>query len=83
AEEVQYNIEILIRRLYGRHIAPEAKHVKRAVENVEKKKYDKDLKELIAMKPDKLKKIYNEREIEPDMADEFWEPKDKKYISVD
>lgn len=83
AEEVQYNIEILTRRLYGRHIAPQAKHVKKAVENVEKDKYDKSLKAIKKMDLEALKKAYNDREIEPDMAEEFWEPKDKTYIKVE
>jgi ferredoxin len=83
AEEVQYNIEILTRRLYGRHIAPKAKHVKKAVDNVEKGKYDKSLKAIKKMDLESLKKAYNDREIEPDMAEEFWEPDDKTYIKVE
>ncbi len=83
AEEVQYNIHILTRRLYGRHIAPRAEHLKKAVKNLQEKKYDKDLKGLKRMTVEELKKIYNSREIEPDMAEEIWEPKDKTYIVVE
>jgi heterodisulfide reductase subunit C len=83
AEEVQYNIEILTRRLYGRHIAARAKHIAKAIKNVKEGKFDKGLKELKKMKLEDLKKAYNEREIEPDMAEEFWEPEDKKYIVVE
>ena len=45
--------------------------------------FDKGLKELIKMDLKTLKKTYSERESEPDMAYEFWEPKDKKYIVVE
>jgi hypothetical protein len=82
AEEAQYNVGILARRLYGRHIASRAKHVKESVENVKKKKYDKGLKALKKMDLKSLQKAYNEREIEPDMAEEFWEPNDKSYIEI-
>ena len=83
AEEVQYNVGILARRLYGRYIVPEAKHVSDSVKHIEQGKFEKGLKELMAMDLENLKKVYNEREIEPDMADEFWEPKDKKHIVVE
>jgi ferredoxin len=82
AEEAQYNVGILTRRLYGRHIALRARHLEESVENVQKRKYNQSLKALKAMDLESLQKAYNEREIEPDMADEFWEPKDKKYIKV-
>jgi heterodisulfide reductase subunit C len=83
AEEVQYNVAILARRLYARHLAPKAEHLARAVDYVEKKKYDKAIAELKAMKLDDLKKVYNAREIEPDMAEEDWKPKDKRTILED
>ena len=83
AEEAQYNIGILTRRLYGRHIAPRAKHVAKAVKLVEENRFEKGLKELIKMDLKALTKAYNEREIEPDMAEEFWEPEDKKHLVVE
>ena len=82
AEEAQYNIGILTRRLYGRHIAPRAKHVEKVVENIKKGKFDKDLEKLKKMDTETLKKVYNERENEPDMADEFWEPEEKIHLVV-
>ena len=81
AEEVQYNIGILARRLYGRHMAPSAQHVGQAVKNVQK--IDSALNQLMRMKREELEKIYNEREIEPDMGEEFWEPKDKTFIAAE
>lgn len=80
AEEAQYNIGILTRRLYGRHIAPRAKHLKAAVKNTGDKKFEDGLKKLMKMDQKTLEKVYSEREIEPDMAEEFWEPKTKTYV---
>lgn len=80
AEEVQYNIEILTRRLYGRHIAPRATHVQKVIKNIESGVFDKSLETLMKMKREELEKLYNKREIEPDMDDESWEPKDKTFI---
>lgn len=80
AEEVQYNIGILARRLYARHLAPKAKHLAEAVKMVEGKKFDKALQELKKKDLEALKKIYKSLEIEPDMADESWTPTDKSFL---
>jgi ferredoxin len=83
AEEVQYNFAILARRLYARHLAPRAVHLDKAVENVEKKRFDKPLRELKSLALEELKKRYKALEIEPDIADEFWVPKDKTCVLAD
>ena len=83
AEEVQYNIAILARRLYGRHIAPRAKHVEKVVKYIEEGRFKKAMDKIKKMTLQELKEAYNNREIEPDMADEFWEPKDKTYLVTD
>jgi heterodisulfide reductase subunit C len=80
AEEVQYNIGILARRLYSRHIAPRAEHLAKSVEAVKGKKFDKAIQELKRKNLDELKKIYKSLEAEPDMAEEFWTPKDKSFL---
>jgi heterodisulfide reductase subunit C len=80
AEEVQYNIAILARRLYGRHIVPKAGHVAKAVKAVEGGKYEKALQALKKMNTDELKKLYKALEIEPDMADESWTPKNTSHL---
>jgi formate hydrogenlyase subunit 6/NADH:ubiquinone oxidoreductase subunit I len=82
AEEVQYNIEILCRRLYGRHIAPRARHLAASVDYIEAQREKKILTKLKKMSLEELKKAYNAREIEPDMAEESWEPADKTYLVV-
>jgi hypothetical protein len=42
--------------------------------------YDRFLDELKVMKEDELKKLYQEREIEPVTAGEDWRPKDTRYL---
>lgn len=80
AEEVQYNVAILCRRLYGKHIAPKDNHLAVAVKNVEEKKYDEGLQKLMKAGVEELKKIYVAREVEPEMADDSWTPKDSEYL---
>jgi formate hydrogenlyase subunit 6/NADH:ubiquinone oxidoreductase subunit I len=63
-ETVQYNVGILCRRLYARHIAKPAKHVKDRVSEVKSGKFDSELKKLKKMDEKKLKKMYDERDVE-------------------
>jgi ferredoxin len=63
-ELVQYNIGILCRRLYGRHIAPKAKHLEERVAEVSEGKFDKEINELMKMGEEKLKKKYDKRDME-------------------
>jgi succinate dehydrogenase/fumarate reductase-like Fe-S protein len=80
ADEAQYNIGILARRLYGRYVLPKAKHLAERVQQIEDDKYEGMLQEL--MKADKatLMKLYTQRQPEPDNADEIWEPDDKAFL---
>ena len=80
AEEVQYNIGILARRLYARHLAPKAEHLAKAVKAVEAKTFDKALEDLKTRDLAELQKLYKALEIEPDMADESWTPTDKSCL---
>ncbi|MFZ5916878.1 MAG: 4Fe-4S dicluster domain-containing protein [Chloroflexota bacterium] len=66
AEEAQYNIAILARRLYSKYLAPQAHHLAERVAEVEAGKFDAELAELKAMPIDELRKRYNARDIEPD-----------------
>jgi hypothetical protein len=68
------------RRLYGKYIAARAEHLASMVKEVEKGKYDPMLKGLMGASEDELKDLYNEREIEPEQADENWTPKDKTHL---
>lgn len=80
AEEVQYNIGILARRLYARHLAPRAKHLAKAVKDVEGKKFDQALQELKKKSLEELQSLYKSLETEPDIADESWTPTDKSFL---
>ena len=64
AEIVQYNIAILCRRLYGKHIAPKAEHVRKRAAEISDGKFDSELKNLMKSDEDSLKKMYIERDIE-------------------
>jgi len=65
AEEAQYNIAILCRRLYGKYLAPKAKHLAERVREIEEGKWDAALEELKSLSEEELRKRYNERDIEP------------------
>jgi len=80
AEEAQYNIAILARRLYGRYILPKAQHLAERVQQIESGNYESMLRDV--MKADKatLMKLYKDRQAEPDNADEMWEPNDKQFL---
>ncbi len=66
AEEAQYNIAILCRRLYGRYLAPKAEHLARRVAEIEAGEFDEGLAEMKALSEAELRKLYNERDIEPE-----------------
>ena len=80
AEIGQYNVAILGRRLYAKYVAPKAEHLAAMVKEVGKGKFEQGLRELMDADEDTLKKLYNEREIEPEQADENWTPKEKQYL---
>ncbi|MCD6554480.1 MAG: 4Fe-4S dicluster domain-containing protein [Anaerolineae bacterium] len=65
AEEAQYNIAILCRRLYGKYLAPKAEHLAERVREIEEGKWDAALEELKSLSEEELRKRYNERDIEP------------------
>jgi len=65
AEEPQYNIAILARRLYGRYLAPRSEHMHARVAEIEDGKYDDALAELKALDSEALKERYTARDIEP------------------
>ena len=65
AEEAQYNIAILARRLYGRYLAPRSKHLQERLEELEAGKFDARLAELKQLNRDELVACYQPRDIEP------------------
>ncbi len=76
----QYNIGILARRLCGRYVARSAAHVHEMVERVAQGRYEEDLQRLMATSIDELKKIYNQREVEPEMSQDDWIPKSPDHL---
>jgi ferredoxin len=65
AEEPQYNIAILARRLFGRYLSPRSEHLGVRVAEVEAGQYDAELAELTSLDIEELKKRYEGRDIEP------------------
>jgi len=65
ADEVQPNVAILARRLYGAHILPRAPHVVKRVAEIKDGKFDKELDAYDAKGKDELTELYKQRDIEP------------------
>ena len=91
AEMAQYHIAQMVRRLRGRFIAPPSEHCDKQVQAIKDGYYDGFLKELMELgtldpfkqdqvtpEIDKLKTLYNERQMEPHTSDEEWKP-DRNY----
>lgn len=66
AEEAQYNVAILCRRLYGKYLAPKSQHLKERIEEIGAGKFDEELTKLKSMGKEELRQRYRERDIEPD-----------------
>jgi len=66
AEEAQYNIAILARRLYGRYLAPRSDHLQARLEEIEAGAFDDQLEELKELSRDELVERYETRDIEPE-----------------
>jgi succinate dehydrogenase/fumarate reductase-like Fe-S protein len=65
AEEAQYNIAILARRLYGRYLAPRSEHLRHRLEEIESGSFDGELTELKGLDAEDLRARYKARDIEP------------------
>ncbi len=63
ANITHYQVGILARRLTGKYILPETKHLKDRVQEIEEGKFDSALKELMNKSIDELKELYNTRDI--------------------
>jgi succinate dehydrogenase/fumarate reductase-like Fe-S protein len=65
AEEPQYNIAILARRLYGRYLAPRSHHLYERVEEIRSGSFNAELDELQTAAVEELRDRYESRDIEP------------------
>jgi succinate dehydrogenase/fumarate reductase-like Fe-S protein len=70
AEEAQYNIAILARRLYGRYLAPRSQHLDDRLEEIGAGAFDVELEQLKQLDKEELVARYQQREIEPEPASE-------------
>ncbi|HTU01478.1 MAG TPA: 4Fe-4S dicluster domain-containing protein [Candidatus Sulfotelmatobacter sp.] len=66
AEIVQYNVAILARRLYARHVAKPAAHLAARVAEIGQGACEADLDRMVAASEMELKGLYAAREIEPE-----------------
>jgi len=64
AEEPQYNVALLARRLYGRYLSPRSEHLYQRVQEIQAGKYDDEIAELKSMNLEGLKQRYKARQIE-------------------
>jgi heterodisulfide reductase subunit C len=80
AEEVQYNVAELCRRLHARYHVPAAAHLAAQVKAIEEGKFEKPLRELMKKTDKQLRTLYSERETEPDMSDESWTPLSQDFL---
>jgi Fe-S oxidoreductase len=80
AEEVQYNVAELCRRLHAKYHVPVAVHLEERVAEIAEGKYEKPLRDLMKKTDKQLRKLYTERETEPDLSDESWTPEDAKFL---
>ncbi len=79
-ELAQYHMFQLARRIYGARVLPRAEHLTDMVKAVSEGRYEAILEKLKNTKEDELKKLYQEREMEPVSAGEDWKPKDGKSL---
>jgi succinate dehydrogenase/fumarate reductase-like Fe-S protein len=66
AEEAQPNIAILARRLYGRYMAPRAKHLAERVAELDSGAFADEMANIKALPEAELRQMYNTRDIEPE-----------------
>lgn len=62
---VPYNVALLCRRLYGRYLAPKSKHLEDRIAEIEAGKFDVEMEKLKKMAESELRRLYDQREIEP------------------
>jgi len=79
-ELMQYHMFQLARRIYGSRIAPLAGHLADMTEAIAGGRYDECLDGLMGMKENELKKLYQDREVEPVTAGDDWKPEDSTYL---
>lgn len=65
AEIAQYYVGILARRLYGKYLATSSRHLEDRLKEMEEKRFDREIEELVNMDRESLEQRYKSRDIEP------------------
>jgi ferredoxin len=64
AEEPQYNIAMLARRLYGRFLSPRSEHLFKRLAEIERGKFGAEISELKSLDAQEVRQRYQARDIE-------------------
>jgi formate hydrogenlyase subunit 6/NADH:ubiquinone oxidoreductase subunit I len=64
AEIPQFNVGILTRRLYSKHIAPPAAHLAERIKEIEEGKFNEEIEKLTKLGKEELRELYVKRDIE-------------------
>lgn len=64
AEITQFNVGMLAKRLYGKHLSKKSEQLENRIQQVIEKKFDKEFKEMMKMAKEEIKKKYYDRDLE-------------------
>ncbi|MHC5082102.1 MAG: 4Fe-4S dicluster domain-containing protein, partial [Planctomycetota bacterium] len=76
----QYHIAQMVRRIHGTRLAPVSRHCNEMVARIAENAFAERMTALKACDENQLRDLYKARENEPELAEETWEPKDKKDL---
>jgi len=62
---VPYNVALLCRRLYGHYLAPTSQHLEDRIAEIRAGRFDAEMEKLKKMGQRELRRLYDQREIEP------------------
>lgn len=62
---VPYNVALLCRRLYGHYLAPTSQHLEDRIAEIRAGNFDAEMEKLKKMGQSELRRLYDQREIEP------------------
>lgn len=66
AEITQYYVGLLGRRIYSKLVQKKAEDLERRIKEIEEGRFEREIKNLMEMPIEKLKELYEKREIEPE-----------------
>ena len=78
AEISQPHVALLARRIYGRHVLSVPGSLYQRINEISRGRYDQTLEKLTRLSTEELKKIYTEREQEP-QENESWSPEEPGF----